>query len=107
MSARRTTWTRIETETEFRNAFVGRSFVGDGARFTIHADGGLTGEVAGSLLSGTWYWDGGYFCRTATLDGETLGLDCELIEEATDRMRYTRDRGRGSSTIVTIASNRD
>ena len=106
MAAHGHTWKRIETEAEFRKAFVDRSLVGDDACFTIHADGGLTGEIGGSDLSGTWYWDGGYFCRTATLDDDKLGLDCELIEQSSDRMRYTRDRGNGMSTIVTIAGNR-
>ena len=95
-------WERVETEAAFREAFVGRSFVGAGARFTIHADGSLTGEIGESRLSGRWYWDAGLFCRTASLDGRELGLDCEVIEKHTDRMRYTRDQGNGSSTIVTV-----
>ena len=107
MSTHSNTWKRIETEADFRRAFADKSFVGSDARFTIHADGRLTGDIGGSRLFGTWYWDNGYFCRTANLDGETLGLDCEVIEESSGRMRYTRDSGNGSSTIVTVAQNRN
>lgn len=95
-------WTRVETEAEFREAFADRTFVGDGARFTIHTDGRLTGEIGDSALMGTWYWREGLFCRTATLDGQDLGLDCEVIEKQPGRMRYTRDGGCGASTIVMV-----
>jgi len=98
-------WSRIETEREFADAFAGKTFVGDGIVFTLHADGRITGTVGTARLQGNWYWRGGYFCRTATLEGEDLGLDCEIIEKRPGEMRYTRDKGAGERSVVSIRSD--
>jgi hypothetical protein len=95
-------WLRLDTEKAFRKEFAGQTFTGEGARFTIHQDGTLTGMIGESVLVGAWYWQGDLFCRTATLDGEDLGLDCEVIEKSDNQMRYTRQGGAGRSTIVVI-----
>jgi len=96
-------WRRIKTEMEFQEAFADKTFVGEGAVFTIHSDGRMTGGIGDSHFLGQWYWDSGYFCRTAILDGEALELDCEVIEILANQMRYTRGKGAGRSTVVTIA----
>ncbi|WP_193142759.1 MULTISPECIES: hypothetical protein [unclassified Meridianimarinicoccus] len=97
-------WQRLLSRTAFLKRFADRELVGDGLRFVIHADGRITGQAGTGKLSGQWYWEDGYFCRTASLDGEDLGLDCEIIEYRGDSMRYTRNKGEGEASVVAIAS---
>ncbi|MHA7776685.1 hypothetical protein [Roseibium sp. M-1] len=96
-------WKRLTTREEFVAIFTEVPLTSEGLRFIIHEDGRIAGDVDGRPLSGSWYWEDGYFCRTAELDGEFLDLDCEIIEHCGDRMRYTRERGNGQSSIVQIA----
>lgn len=102
MDDRSAGWTRIDTENAFADAFAGKTFAGEGIMFTLHADGRITGSVGPARLVGRWHWQDGYFCRTATLDGEDLGLDCEVIEHRPGAMRYTRDKGHGAASVVRI-----
>lgn len=96
----RLAWKRVTTRDEFVSRFTGVTLVSDELRFVIHDDGRIVGNVGDLQLSGRWYWENGFFCRTANLDGAPLELDCEIIECCGDRMRYTRDRGKGEASIV-------
>lgn len=93
-------WKRLTTRDDFLDNFAEVTLVADALRFVIHEDGTIVGEVGGRPLTGRWYWENGYFCRTAVLDGETLELDCEIIEYRGDQMRYIRERGNGEASIV-------
>lgn len=102
MTPSETAWRRVETEEMFRQAFADKVLISEGMRFTIHSDGRISGRIGNSLLTGTWHWRDRYFCRTAELDGENLGLDCEIIEMLGNQMRYTRDEGNGDTTVVFV-----
>jgi hypothetical protein len=93
-------WRRLATREEFTDAIADRPLVGESIRFVIHADGRISGSIGELPFSGSWYWADGFFCRTATFEGEDLGLDCEIIEQQGHQMRYTRDKGRGDISIV-------
>lgn len=90
----------MTTREEFVNLFTGVTLVLDGLRFIIHDDGRIIGNVGDLPLYGHWYWEDGFFCRTANLDGAPLELECEIIEYCDDQMRYTRNRGNGEASIV-------
>jgi len=93
-------WTRVVSYDEFCRLFAGRELAADDMRFTIHRDGRIEGAIGDAILIGSWTWEDGYFCRTARLDNDDLGTDCELIESDGHRMRYSSARGTGDSTIV-------
>ncbi|WP_298821838.1 hypothetical protein [uncultured Roseibium sp.] len=95
-------WRRIASRKEFVAAYADKVLVGEELRFTIHSTGKISGHVEGLDLVGEWYWEDGYFCRTATLNGEALALDCEIIEGCGHQMRYTREKGRGEFSIVSV-----
>ncbi|WP_108816584.1 dihydrodipicolinate reductase [Loktanella sp. Alg231-35] len=95
-------WLRVNTAREFRECVTGRVLTGDGLKFIISPDGKISGTAGGKSFSGAWVWRDGFFCRTAELEGEDLGADCEVIEVARGLMRYTRDKGTGPSAIVDI-----
>lgn len=93
---------RVRTLEVFRARVTGRLLTGEGLVFTIHSDGRISGRADGLEFSGAWLWRDGLFCRTAELDGIDLGADCEVIEVSGPLMRYTRNEGEGSASIVTI-----
>lgn len=104
MTSSETGWQRVETEEMFRRAFADKALTSEGMEFTIHSDGRISGRIGTSRLTGAWYWRDRYFCRTAELDGEDLGLDCEIIEILGNQMRYTRDKGNGDTSIVLVGA---
>lgn len=96
-------WQKITTERAFLAAFSDKQLFADDLRFVIHSDGTMTGTIGDAVLRGNWYWRDIFFCRTAELDGEDLGLDCEIIEARGNQMRYTRNEGAGEASVVTLA----
>ncbi len=99
-------WLRIETREAFVSAFADRPLYGsEGMVFTIHASGRLTGTIDGNELTGEWTWRDGLFCRRASLGGEDLGVDCEVIFRRGGEMKYRGDKGAASPVIVSL--NRD
>lgn len=95
-------WRRVTSRKEFVEAYADKVLVGEELRFTIHSTGKISGHVDGLELIGEWYWEDGYFCRTAALNGEALELDCEIIEGCGNQMRYTREKGQGVSSVVSL-----
>jgi hypothetical protein len=102
MNASRRGWVRLSSSEAFLETIADRELAGEGMRFIVHSDGRISGTVGTDLLSGQWYWEDEYFCRTAALNGEDLGLDCEVIELCGNSMRYTRNKGQGTASIVSL-----
>jgi hypothetical protein len=99
-------WLRIDARDAFVSAFADRPLYGaEGVVFTIHASGRLTGTIDGKYLTGEWFWQDGLFCRRASLGGEDLGVDCELIWKRGSEMMYRGDGGSAPPVIVSL--NRD
>ncbi|MDU9006903.1 dihydrodipicolinate reductase [Sedimentitalea todarodis] len=95
-------WQRVETAAMFCTQITGKHLTGGGLEFVIYPNGRISGTADGQKFSGSWVWRDGFFCRKSELDGEDLGLDCEVIEISDGRMRYTRDKGMGDTAIVEI-----
>ena len=95
-------WRRIDTRAEFIDIFADEVLLGDDLRFTIHSSGGITGQTGGQDFFGSWYWEGGFFCRAVSSGEEDLGWDFEVIERRGLHMRYTRQMGQGESSVVAI-----
>lgn len=98
-------WQRVRTVGMFCEQITGKHLTGEGLDFVIYPDGRIAGTADGKKFYGSWVWRDGFFCRKAELEGEDLGVDCEVIEISKDRMRYTRDKGVGVSAVVEIGEN--
>lgn len=96
-------WTRVETREQFIACFADQPMSGAGSTFVIHASGEITGKISGLALSGNWYWQGALFWRRATLGGEDLGWDSEVIERSGCKMRYMSEGGLDAATVVTLS----
>jgi len=93
---------RITTEREFRDLLVGKKITNKDGYVVTHEDGTLTGKFGKKELTGTWSWEGEYFCRTAKLGKKDFGLDCQVVVVSEDKVTYTRKRGKGKKNTYRI-----
>ncbi|MEO0860010.1 MAG: dihydrodipicolinate reductase [Pseudomonadota bacterium] len=89
-----------------RDAFVslvqGRQLSGDGVRLTVTPDGGIGGRAFGFRVTGSWRWEGGYFCRTINTAVRKLPDNCQTVARDGNVLRFTADRGAGDSADLRI-----
>ena len=93
---------RITTEREYRDLLVGKKITAKNGYVVSHEDGTLTGEFDKKELTGTWSWEGEYFCRTAKLGKKDFGLDCQVVVVSEDKVTYTRKKGKGKKNTFRI-----
>lgn len=90
--------TPITTADVFHEAIVDRPLAG-GERWTqitIKSDGTMAGLHAdGAILTGSWAFENGSFCREAIVDGASFGSDCQTVSVDGDSIIFGRNRGRG------------
>lgn len=61
-------------------------------------DGKIVGKALGWGITGSWSWEGGYFCRDMDWSGYAIERDCQLVEERNGKeLRFTVNRGKGDS----------
>lgn len=63
----------------------------------VAPDGSISGKAMGWDVTGSWNWSDGYFCREMNWGGDAIPFNCQLVEVAGGRMRFTTDRGAGDS----------
>ena len=80
---------------------AGRTFSNAHGSGMCLTDGTMTGEFNGRKLTGYWYWDDRFFCRTIRLGGESLGSDCQTVFISDDEVTLVRSRGQGQGESVT------
>ena len=62
-----------------------------------HANVG-PGDALGWQITGSWWWNDGYFCREMDWEGYAIPYNCQLVETNDGRIvRFTVDRGTGDS----------
>lgn len=86
---------KIETEQEFRDVIVERRLSSKHGYSMVHEDGTLSGDFGGKKLTGTWSWDGEYFCRTAKLGSKKYPLNCQAVTVSGDKVTFRRNKGLG------------
>ncbi|MEM7295106.1 MAG: dihydrodipicolinate reductase [Pseudomonadota bacterium] len=89
--------TPIQERQTFLQAMDGRSLKIwlYGLSLDVNDDGTITGRAAGRDVTGTWTWQGGYFCREMAWGSMPIDYNCQLVEIDGDTMRFTTDRGAG------------
>jgi hypothetical protein len=89
-----------------RDAFValtqGRALTALGIRLNVSPEGGITGRAFGRDVSGSWTWEGGFFCRTLSAGDRDLPRNCQLVERRGDVLRFTADRGAGDTADLRL-----
>lgn len=73
-----------------------------GLSLNVRGDGTITGSAVGWDITGSWSWRDGYFCRDMDWSGYAIDYNCQLVEVAGDRIRFTVDRGAGDDAVLRI-----
>ena len=92
----------IATEQEFRDLVAGRKMSNKHGYSVLHEDGSLSGMFGERRLTGTWSWEGKFFCRIAKLGNKNLGLDCQAVAVSGDKVTFTRKRGKGKKVTYRL-----
>jgi len=96
---------RIKTADQFNAEIVDKKLIDEnGNIFIANADGTISSKLkGGKKFSGSWVWNKKFWCRNGILDGKALGTDCQKFEIDGNSVRMTREKGKGSSVIYTLA----
>ena len=99
-----TAYTKVDTQKEFLTLIEGRtlSIWYYTLRIDVWADGQIEGRALGSPITGTWFWEDGYFCREMRWGDTEIPFNCQLVEHQNVRMRFTTDRGAGDSATFSL-----
>lgn len=73
-----------------------------GLTLNVRDDGSITGRAAGWDITGSWAWQDGYFCRDMDWSGYAIDYNCQLVEVAGNRIRFTVDQGAGDDAVLRI-----
>ena len=96
---------RVTTEQEFREKVVGKRLTNKDGYIVCQEDGTMTGAFGKGgkhKLTGTWTWEGEYYCRTLKVGSKDYGHDCQVIEVSGDVFTSTRKKGKGTSSVWKI-----
>ena len=93
----------IETEEQLRAHVVDRNLYFGDDIVIITSAGRLDGNVSGEPLSGTWFWDERFWCRTVTSEQEMALTDCQVFEATAEGLQVTSRRGEGTSFLYTLS----
>lgn len=96
---------RIESRSAFVDTVSGKSlrYAPLGVRLLVRPDGSITGSAAlGTKVTGSWEWSGGFFCRDLAWSRRSLPRNCQVVERAGDKLRFTADRGQGDAAVFRI-----
>ena len=73
------------------------------ASLVVTGDGRIVGTAAGGEVTGTWNWEGGYFCRVLNYNGEVYDpMNCQQVTIDGSNIRFQSDRGAGDFLDFTI-----
>ncbi|SDW21761.1 hypothetical protein [Roseicitreum antarcticum] len=86
----------VKDRSEFIELIEGRDLTRFGVRLNVTPDGQITGSAFGFTVTGTWDWQGNYFCRDMSYgSGNALGYNCQTVYRDGDMLRFIADRGDG------------
>lgn len=73
-----------------------------GVNLRVRSNGAIDGSAVGWPLSGSWTWQNGYFCRDMDWSGTPIPYNCQLVEAAGNKVRFTVDQGAGDSATFRV-----
>ena len=86
---------RVETRDGFLALVQDKPLKRFGIRLDVHPDGRIDGRAMGRDVTGSWNWEGGFFCRTLEYGAQVLERNCQTVALRGDTLRFTADRGAG------------
>ncbi|ASM73700.1 MULTISPECIES: dihydrodipicolinate reductase [Roseobacteraceae] len=92
----------VTSQSDFIRLVSGKTLTRPLIRIEVRADGRITGTGAAWEVTGTWNWQGNYFCRDLYWGGDPLGYNCQEVRFEGGRIRFTSDKGRGDTAAFRL-----
>ncbi len=92
----------VTSQTDFINLVNGKTLTRPLVRIEVRPDGSITGRGAAWDVTGTWNWQGSYFCRDLYWGGDPLGYNCQQVSIDGGSIQFTSDEGRGDSAAFRL-----
>lgn len=73
-----------------------------GVKLNVLNGGQIKGSAIGWSITGSWKWEGNYFCREMDWGGDPIPYNCQLVEVDGSNIRFTVDQGAGDSASFSI-----
>ena len=93
---------RITSRDAFVQIVKDRALTTTGIRLNVSPDGRLEGRAFGFAVTGSWSWQGGYFCREMKAGPREIPLDCQLVERLDNTLRFTAQKGKGDTADLRL-----
>jgi len=90
---------RITTKAEYIDQVAGKQYCNDSGCWTAKKNGKMTGKFGDLKFSATWKWHKGFGCQAGKLGKRKLETDCRVIEVSGNKLRVTREQGRGKKVV--------
>ncbi len=94
---------RIKKAEDFNAMVVGKKLTWDDGTGIVNADGTTSGKTNSvGKYYGNWVWQKGYYCRNLIIKGKETGTNCQKVEVDGANARFTRDKGKGRVTMISM-----
>lgn len=95
-------YARVTDRGAFVNLVKGKSLTSLGVSLTVSPSGSIGGRAFGRNVSGTWTWNGGFFCRTMQAGDKLFALNCQVVQQKDGRLRFIANKGTGATADLRI-----
>ena len=89
-----------------RDAFLaivqGKRLTGNGVGLIVSDAGAITGRAFGFKVTGSWTWEGRYFCRTLDSAIRSFPRNCQTVGVQGNVVRFRADQGAGDTADLTL-----
>ncbi|KEJ97327.1 hypothetical protein [Pseudosulfitobacter pseudonitzschiae] len=92
----------VTSQADFIKLVNGKTLTRPLVQLQVSPDGSITGKGAAWDVTGTWKWQGNYFCRDLYWGGDALGYNCQEVRVEPGRIRFTSDKGQGDSAAFRL-----
>ncbi|WP_050604042.1 hypothetical protein [Ruegeria sp. 6PALISEP08] len=95
----------IKKKQQFMETIVGKKLVSGSTWLIVSADGKITGDTGkNGKVVGAWVWNKRYFCRNVVIGKNQLPEDCQKVSIDGNQVTFTREKGAGKATAMTISN---
>lgn len=95
-------YVRITDKGEFLGVVTQGELTRLGISVTVTPDGEIEGSAFGYPVTGSWTWDGGFFCRDLAWGGDDLGYNCQAVARDGRSVRFISDKGEGDAASLRL-----
>lgn len=92
----------VSSREGFMELVQGTSLTRMGISLTVTPGGAIEGRAFGGQVTGSWRWEGSYFCREMSWGSRTFEDNCQEVLTDGETVRFIADRGAGDSADLNL-----